>query len=78
MSPDTPDLGEAVEARADGALLRVMSVPACDDPLVSAEAVALEVVRVKGESMFDILPSDRTMSCLLLLINGTLRLMTCV
>ena len=41
-SPDVPDLGEAVEARTDGALLRVTSVPACDEPLVSSDAVALE------------------------------------
>ena len=57
MSPDVPDLGEAVEARADGALLRAMSVPACDEPLVSADAEALERVRVSGESVFDILPT---------------------
>ena len=47
-----------MEARADGALLRVMSVPACDEPLVSADAEALERVRVSGESVFDILPTD--------------------
>ena len=58
ISPDTPDLGEAVEARADGALLRVMSVPACDEPLVSADAEALERERVSGESVFDIFPTD--------------------
>ena len=58
MSPDTPDLGEAVEARADGALLRVMSVPACDEPLVSTDAEALERERVSGESVVDIFPTD--------------------
>ena len=47
-----------MEARADGALLRVMSAPACDEPLVSADAVALEIVRVKGESVLDILPNS--------------------
>ena len=71
------DLGELVNARVEGALLRVVSVPACDDPLVSADAAALEVVRVKGESVFDILPSYRAMG-LVLLVNDTVRLMTCV
>ena len=46
-----------MEARADGALLRVMSVPACDEPFVSANIEALERVRVSGESVFDILPT---------------------
>ena len=78
ISSDTADLGEPVDARIESALLLVMSVPACDDPLASAEAVALEVVKVKGESMFNIFPSDRTMGCILPLFNGTLRLMTCV
>ena len=58
MSPDVPDLGEAVEARMDGALLRVTSVPARDEPLVSSDAVALEKVRVIGESVVDIFPTD--------------------
>ena len=58
MSPDVPDLGEAVEARMDGALLRVMSVPACDEPLVSTDAEALERTRVSGESVVDIFPTD--------------------
>ena len=58
MSPDVPDLGEAVEARMDGALLRVTSVPARDEPLVSSDAVALEKVRVIGESDVDIFPTD--------------------
>ena len=38
-SPDMPDLGEAVEARIDGTLLRVTSVPACDEPLVDEPVV---------------------------------------
>ena len=42
-----PDLGEAVEARTDVKVLRVISVPACDEPLVDepvvpSDAVALE------------------------------------
>ena len=78
ISSDTADLGEPVDARMEGALLLVMSVPACDDPLVSADAAALEVVRVKGESVFDILPSYRTMGLVLLLVNDTVRLMTCM
>ena len=57
-SPDVPDLGEAVEARMDGALLRVTSVPARDEPLVSPDAEALERVRVIGESVVDIFPTD--------------------
>ena len=75
---DPADLGEPVDARTEGALLLVMSVPACDDPLVSADAAALEVVRVKGESVFDIFPSYRTMGLVLRLVNDTVRLMTCV
>ena len=47
-----------MEARADGALLRVMSVPARDDPLVSTDAEALERVKVIGESVVDIFPTD--------------------
>ena len=55
MPSDWADLGKPVNACTEGALLLVMSVPACDDPLVSVDAAALEVVRVKGESVFDIL-----------------------
>ena len=47
-----------MEARTDGALLRVMSVPACDEPLVSTDAEALERERVSGESVVDIFPTD--------------------
>ena len=54
MPSDWADLGEPVDARTEGALLLVMSVPACDDPLVSVDAAALEVVRVNGESVFGI------------------------
>ena len=54
MLSDWVDLGEPVDARTEGALLLIMSVPARDNPLVSADAAALEVVRVNGESVFDI------------------------
>ena len=54
MPSDWVDLGEPVDARTEGALLLVMWVPACDDPLVSVDAATLEVVRVNGESVFDI------------------------
>ena len=48
------DLGEPVDARTEGALRRVTSVPVFDDLFVSLDAAALEVVRVNGEFEFDI------------------------